>query len=145
MGRLFVIEFDDVDNAIFEEIMQILHRSSDFTRLSLENKHILSVPGLEINIQQRKVYCDNQEVRLTIKEFDILCLLVTNKGNVVTYNQIYQRVWGECPYGKVSITISYHILNLRKKLTKKPQTKSFEISCSREVGYCFEVLKEENG
>lgn len=144
MGKILVVEFDDTDNAVFEEIMQILHRSSGFARLPLEDKHILSVPSLEINIQQRKVYCDNQEVRLTVKEFNILYLLVTNKGQVVTYNQIYQRVWGEYPYGKVSITISYHILNLRKKLTQKPQTKSFEISCSREVGYCFEVLKEEN-
>lgn len=52
---------------------------------------------------------------------------------------------GEYPYGKVNATISYHILNIRKKLTEKVKTPSFAILCSREVGYCFDVLKEENG
>ncbi len=145
MGKILVVEFDDTDNAVFEKIIQLLHHSSGFTKLSLKNKTILSVPGLEINTQQRKVYCDNQEVHFTVKEFDILCLLVANKGQVVTYKQIYQRVWGEYAYGKVNSTISYHILNIRKKLVPKSQKQSFTILCSREVGYCFEVLKEENG
>ncbi len=144
MGKILVVEFDDTDNAVFEEIIQLLHRSSGFTKLSLEDKHILSVPGLEINTQQRKVYCGNQEIHFTVKEFDILCLLVTNKGQFLTYKQIYQRVWGEYPYGKVNATISYHILNIRKKLAEKQKTPSFAILCSREVGYCFDVLKEEN-
>lgn len=119
-----------------------MHRSSGFSKLSLEDKSILSVPGLEINTQQRKVYCGNQEVHFTVKEFDILSLLVTNKGQIVTYKQIYQRVWGEYPYGKVNAAISYHILNIRKKLAPKSQPPSFAILCSREVGYCFDVLKE---
>ena len=145
MCKILVVEFDDTDNSIFEEIMQLLHRSSGFTRLSLDDKSILSVPGLKINTQQRTVYCDNQEVHFTVKEFDILSLLVANKGQIVTYKQIYERVWGEYPYGKVNATISYHILNIRKKLAAKSKKSSYAILCSREVGYCFEVLKEENG
>lgn len=131
MGKILILEFDDTDNSVFEEIIQLLHRSSGFTKLSLEDKSILSVPGLKINMQQRKVYCDNQEVHFTVKEFDILCLLVINKGRVVTYKQIYQKVWGKYPYSRVNITISYHILNIRKKLASKLQTHTFEISCGR--------------
>lgn len=143
MGKILVVEFDDTDNTVFEEIIQLLHRSSGFTKLSLEDEYILSAPGLKINTQQRKVYCDNQEVHFTVKEFDILCLLVTNKGQVVTYKQIYQRVWEEYPYGKVNAIISYHILNIRKKLIVNLKAPSFEILCSREIGYCFNVPKEK--
>lgn len=85
MVKILVVEFDDTDNSVFEEIIQLLHRSPGFTKLSLEDKSILSVPILKINMQQRKVYCDNQEVHFTVKEFDILCLLVTNKGKNVDY------------------------------------------------------------
>lgn len=85
MGKILVVEFDNADNTVFEEIIQLLHRSSGFTKLSLDDKSILSVPSLETNLRQRKVYCGNQEVYLTIKEFDMLCLLIANKGQVVTY------------------------------------------------------------
>ncbi len=43
MGRILVVEFDNTDNSVFEEIMQLLHRSSDFTKLLLENKSSLLV------------------------------------------------------------------------------------------------------
>lgn len=102
------------------------------------------MPGLELNLQQRRVYCDNQEIHFTVKEFDILCLLVANKGQIVTYKQIYQRVWGEYPYGKINEIICYHILNIRKKFAVNSQTLPFAIICSREIGYCFDILKVEN-
>lgn len=44
------------------------------------------------------------------------------------YTQIYQRIWGKYPYGKVNDTISCHILNIRKKFARKSQTLSFAIS-----------------
>lgn len=144
MGRILVVEFDDTDNSVFDEIIQLLHRSSGFSKLSLTDDSVLSVPGLELNLQQRRVYCDNQEIHFTVKEFDILCLLVANKGQIVTYKQIYQRVWGEYPYGKINETICYHILNIRKKFAVNSQTLPFAIICSREIGYCFDILKVEN-
>ena len=64
MGRILVVEFNDKDNPIFEEIIQLLHHSSVFSKLSLTDNSILSVSGLELNLQQRRVYCDNQEILL---------------------------------------------------------------------------------
>ena len=46
---------------------------------------------------KRKVFRDRQEIQLTTKEYEILLLLVTHKGYVLTYNQIYEKVWGNLP------------------------------------------------
>lgn len=66
----------------------------------------------------RKVYCNKQEINLTAKEYDILCLLVANKEQVLTYDQIYQKVWGEEAFGNVNNAIACHVHNLREKIGK---------------------------
>lgn len=139
MGRMLLIEFTDNDKQEFDEIMAYLKRSHHFGALSFNDENIISFPGLEISPEQRTVYCNCKKVYLTTKEFDILCLLAANKGQVLTYEQIYQCVWGAFPSGEVNDTIGYHVRNLRKKLSKAP---SFSVQCTREVGYCFEIQSE---
>ena len=62
--------------------MEILKRHSEFELLWLKHEPVMSLPGLEIDPAHRKVYCDDQEISLTAKEYDLLCLLATNKGRV---------------------------------------------------------------
>ena len=69
--------------------MEVLKRHSEFELLWLKHEPMMSLPGLEIDPAHRKVYCDDQEISLTAKEYDLLCLLATNKGRVLTYDQIY--------------------------------------------------------
>lgn len=140
MGRILLIEFTDDDDLEFEEIITFLNRYSHFEKFSLQDGAVISFPGLEICPERRTVYCNCQRVHLTTKEFDILCLLVVNKGQVLTYEQIYQCVWGDFPSGEVNGMIAYHIRNLRKKLRKVP---SFAIRYTREVGYCLEIKSEK--
>lgn len=45
----------------------------------------LTLPSLEIRLERRKIYNHSDEIRLTTKEFDILCMFVANKGRIVTY------------------------------------------------------------
>ena len=77
---------------------------------------MLSLPGLEIYPSKRKVFRNRQEIQLTAKEYEILLLLAANKGRVLTYSQIYEKVWGDIPSGCESNTIGFHICNLREKL-----------------------------
>ena len=67
-------------------------------------------------MDKRKVYRNNQEIKLTVKEYKILCFLVANRNRVLTYEQIYQRVWGEDAIGNESNAVGCHVRNLRKKL-----------------------------
>lgn len=119
--------------------MAVLKRYPDFKKLHLDDEMVISLPGLEIYPDQRKIYRGRQEIHLTAKEYDLLCLLVYNQGRVLTYEQIYQKVWGEEPFGKESNAIGCHIRNLREKLFQASPNTPFNIRCVREIGYCLET------
>lgn len=143
IGRVLVIEFSDMDTSVFDEIMGVLRQHPDFEFLRIKDEPMISLPGLEIYPDRRKLYRDRREINLTAKEYDLLCLLVANKGRVLTYDQIYQKVWGEDGRGSESNAIGCHIRNLREKLYAASPEAPFNIRCVREVGYCFEVTPEE--
>ena len=94
-----MIEFNDQDSSVFDEVMAVLKHHSAFEQLRFIEEDVLSLPGLEIYPDRRKIYRNRREINLTAKEYDLLCLLVANKGRVLTYEQIYQRIWGEEPLG----------------------------------------------
>lgn len=140
MGRILLIEFQKEDTAAFNEVMTVLKRYPHFETFSMKEETAISLPGLTIYPEQRKIYRDTQEIHLTAKEYGILCLLVANRGQILTYEQIYERVWGGTPSGTENKTIRYHIYRLREKLYGVSATDElFTIRCVREVGYCFEV------
>lgn len=136
--RIMVLEFKDYDSFIFDEIMEVVNRHPEIEYLCVKDEQVLSIPGLEIYPGRRKIYCDRREINLTAKEYDLLCLFVANKGQVLTYDQIYRKVWGEDAYGDESNAIGCHIRNLRKKPYEAEPDAPFTIRCVREVGYCFE-------
>ena len=133
------MEFSEQDTTVFEEVMAVLKRYPNFEKLHLDDEMVLSLSGLEIYPDRRKIYRDRQEIHLTAKEYDLLCLLVYNQGRVLTYEQIYQKVWGEEPFGKESNAIGCHIRNLREKLFQASPNTPFNIRCVREIGYCLET------
>ncbi|HAF96001.1 MAG: hypothetical protein A2021_05500 [Elusimicrobia bacterium GWF2_52_66] len=73
--------------------------------------------GLEINIAGRAVKFKGGVLKLTSKEFDLLVLLVSKEGKVLTFNSLLETVWGRDPadYNDPH-TVEVHISNLRKKL-----------------------------
>lgn len=73
------------------------------------------------------------------KEFALLCLLVTNKGRVLTYGQMYQKIWHEEPLGNENIAVGSHVRSMRQKLYAVFPQPPFAISCIRDIGYCLEV------
>lgn len=142
IGRVLIIEFDNCDSSVFDEIMKIVTDHPKFNVLALNDEPMISLPGLEIFPGQRKIYRDRREINLTAKEYEILTFLVANKGRVLTYDQIYQKVWGEEGFGGENNTVGCHVRNLREKLYEAEPDASFTIRCVREVGYCFEINSE---
>lgn len=53
---------------VIDEILEKLERHPDFEILWLKHESVLSFPGLEIDPVHRKVYCGEEEIRLTAKE-----------------------------------------------------------------------------
>lgn len=140
--RVLIIESGARGVPIIDEILEKLKNHPDFELLWLKYEPVLSLPGLEIDQAHRKVYCDNQEISLTTKEYDLLCLFAANKGRVLTYDQIYQKVWKEEAFGNANNAIACHVHNLREKIGRLLPEGCFVIRCVREVGYCFEADSE---
>ncbi len=143
IGRMIIMDLSDQDSIIFDEILAILRNCPEIETYELAREPMLSLPGLEIYPSKRKVFRDRQEIQLTAKEYEILLLLTANKGHVLTYSQIYEKVWGDIPSGCESNTIGFHICNLREKLYQATPSAPFTIRSVREVGYCFEIRAEK--
>ncbi|WP_333601032.1 response regulator transcription factor [Flavobacterium sp.] len=93
---------------------------------------ILTLGPIEINLQKHQVTVDKNEVSLTQKEFDLLCYLVKNKGNVCSRTQIIQDVWDihfEYDTGVIDVFMNA----IRKKLNLKVDEDY--IKTIRGVGY----------
>lgn len=132
----------DENSHAFEDFVSFLQRHPEIERLEIAEEPILSIPGLEIYPGRHKVFRNRQEIQLTTKEYEILLLLVANKGQVLTYSQIYDKIWGDVPSGNESNTIGFHICNLREKLYQASPNAPFTIRSVREVGYCLEIEAE---
>ncbi len=88
---------------------------------------------LEIDRRSHRVHVDGKEVTLTPKEFELLSLLTTDPGAMVTRREILSEVWDAHWYG-TSKTVDVHIASLRRKLGH-PEW----IETSRGVGFRLAV------
>ena len=70
---------------------------------------------LEVSPARHLVRVDGKDVTLTLKEFELLCLLLENKGIVLSRDRILDKVWGDA-MGRESRTVDVHIRKLRQKL-----------------------------
>ena len=89
---------------------------------------------LVIDITKKKVSIDNEEIPLTKKEFEILFLLVQNKGRVFSREDILSRIWSDEVY-VLDRTIDVNITRLRKKVGTYGKC----IVTRLGYGYCFEA------
>ena len=92
----------------------------------------LKIKDLVLNVSTRKVFRDQREVCLTLKEFAILEYLVRHPNQVLDREQIISHVW-DFAFDSSSNLVDVHIKNLRKKLEKKNDEKILETI--RGIGY----------
>ena len=135
-----LIEFDEQDNVVFDEILHVLERHPSFKQLKLNDESVLSLPGLDIYNNRRKVYCNGYEMNLTTKEYDLLKLFAENRGKVLTYEQVYENVWKEFVQNVRNSTIHFHVNNLKKKIISFLPDAKFKITNLREVGYRLDII-----
>ncbi len=73
---------------------------------------------IRVDLEAHKVFRKNQEVPLSPKEYDLLVVLLKNKGIVLSRDRIFELVWGDhgSDFSLESDTINVHIAYLRRKL-----------------------------
>lgn len=91
---------------------------------------------IRVDFKGRKVFVSNILTPMTAKEFDILEYLIKNKGNVITKEALYNKIWGENSIGEIS-TISVHIRWIREKIEKDPSNPT-HLKTVWSKGYMFE-------
>ncbi|MGN0820141.1 MAG: response regulator transcription factor [Christensenellaceae bacterium] len=91
---------------------------------------ILNYADIVIDDKMREVRVKGVAVELTLKEYELLKLLVANAPNVVSREEIFSAVWGEDYFGETR-TLDIHVASLRKNIAES----SAKINTVRGVGY----------
>lgn len=117
---------------LFVRVKSQLRRAYE---LKLELNKI-SAADLVLDIGGRKLYIDGRAVNLAVKEFELLKILIQNKGRVVNKEKLFNQVWGIDSESDYS-TLTVHINKLREKIEKNPK-KPERIKTVWGIGYRFE-------
>ena len=94
---------------------------------------VFTVDGLTVDLARRLVTVAGQEVQLTPTEYDLLRVLVTHAGRVLTHQQLLRQVWGLGYENEVHM-LRVNISNLRHQLERNPARPQYIIT-EPGVGY----------
>ena len=98
--------------------------------------NVLVDGDIKLDIVNRRVYKRDVELSMTAKEFDLLLLLMENKGKVLNKDMIFNKIWGADSFSEPQ-TLTVHIRWLREKIEENPKA-SVRIITVWGVGYRFE-------
>ena len=112
--------------ALLSRIKAVLRR---YEKNSSKESKILSLGSLCVDINRHTVFYGERQIFLTVKEFDLLVLLLENRGNVLTREQLLDSIW-KIDADIESRTVDVHIRTLRQKLNDENL-----IETVRGVGY----------
>lgn len=113
-------------------VMELVSRVKAVLRRTQKAEHqqILIYKNIVIDEAQHKVFVDDEEIELTYKEYEVLKLLIINKGIVLTRDKIMESIWGY-DFEQGNRTVDVHIQSLRKKV----KSAGVHIKTIRNVGY----------
>nr|WP_283251226.1 response regulator transcription factor [Rhabdothermincola salaria] len=107
----------------------------DLSALTVDE--VLAVGDVSLDHQRHEVTVRGEEVRLPLKEFELLALLLENAGRVLTRDTLIDRVWGADYVGDTK-TLDVHVKRLRAKVEPDPAN-PVHIVTIRGLGYKYEV------
>ncbi len=84
------------------------------------NENVYKCGGLTINDDTKEVFVDDEPIKLTPIEYNILLFLVKNAGKVFSIDEIYEQIWNEEAIGADN-TVAVHIRHIREKIEINPR------------------------
>ena len=117
---------------LLSRIRALIRRAAGYNNLPESEEYHFD--GLEVSPSRHLVRVDGQDISLTFKEFELLCLLVENRGIVLSRDKILDKVWQDA-MGRESRTVDVHIRTLRQKLGDAGR----RIETVRWIGYKFKA------
>jgi two-component system response regulator RegX3 len=105
--------------------------------VSVGEEDVVTVGDVTVDHLRHEVTIRGSQVRLPLKEFELLALLLENAGRVLTRDTLIDRVWGSDYVGDTK-TLDVHIKRLRSKVEPKPSAPRHIVTV-RGLGYKFEA------
>ncbi|MBD5471303.1 MAG: response regulator transcription factor [Lachnospiraceae bacterium] len=132
-----MLTFNDDEEKAIERVLSVLSNEIGLEPVQAATSPVLSFPGLEIKLYQRRVLRDGEDVPLTRLEYGTLAYLASSPGRVFTQEQIFEAVWDmnsdSCHSSVVNV-----IYNLRKKIEPDSKNPAY-IKTMLGVGYKFDM------
>ncbi|MBD5547576.1 MAG: response regulator transcription factor [Lachnospiraceae bacterium] len=132
-----MLSFNDDEEKAIERVLSVLSDEIGLEPVRAVTSPVLSFPGLEIKLYQRRVLRDGEDVPLTRLEYGTLAYLASSPGRVFTQEQIFEAVWDmnsdSCHSSVVNV-----IYNLRKKIEPDSKNPAY-IKTMLGVGYKFDM------
>ncbi|MDN5563204.1 MULTISPECIES: response regulator transcription factor [Luteococcus] len=97
---------------------------------------LIEAGGVRMDVERHEVTVDGEPIRLALKEFELLELLLRNSGRVMTRGQLIDRIWGADYVGDTK-TLDVHVKRLRAKIERDPSSPTLLVTV-RGLGYKFE-------
>jgi two-component system response regulator RegX3 len=97
---------------------------------------VVESAGVRMDVERHEVSVNGDRVKLALKEFELLEMLLRNAGRVMTRGQLIDRIWGADYVGDTK-TLDVHVKRLRSKLESDPANPRYLITV-RGLGYKFE-------
>ncbi len=99
------------------------------------DNEVLRFGNITLNLQTREVLKNGGKLDFTLKEFEVLKLLIQNKGKILTREILLDKIWGYEYVGETR-TVDVHIRHIRKKIEEDDKNPIY-IQTIRGVGYKF--------
>ncbi|MCR5705078.1 MAG: response regulator transcription factor [Eubacterium sp.] len=97
---------------------------------------VISIRELKLDVETKRLYIRDQEVRLTVKEFDILKLLAEHPGKIYSREQLLTIIWGSRNPGDAR-TVDVNVRRLREKIEENPAKPEY-VHTKWGMGYYFQ-------
>ncbi|AOR23206.1 winged helix-turn-helix domain-containing protein [Clostridium taeniosporum] len=115
-------------------VLRRAYPSSEF------ESNIYESQGFKIDFERHEVFINDKKIELTLKEFDLLKILIKNRGKILKRETLLDKIWGYEYIGETR-TVDVHIRYLRKKIEEDDKNPKF-IETIRGVGYRFNPINE---
>lgn len=136
MGKIMILTFNENEEQIIKKIIMSLTDNVHLETVQSVPVPVLSFPGIEIRLHQRRVLRDGTDISLTRLEYGTLAYLASNAGMILSQEQIFEAVW-HMDSDTCHTSVVNTIYSLRKKI--EPDCKNpFYIKTIPSMGYKFD-------
>ena len=120
---------------------ELISRIRSVLRRCKKEQRILSCGDLKVNVSSATVTKGEKELFLSALEYRLLLILLQNKGQILTRNQLLEEIWDASGEYVNDNTLSVYMKRLREKIEKNPQSPRL-LHTIRGIGYRMEERTE---